>query len=207
LIRWLMLMSFVLGGFLPVKKDAAAPAPATDAPTYTAEGKMNFPTDYREWVFLTSGLDMSYDPKATAATHSVFNNVFVNPSAYRVYMQTGTWPEGSMFMLENRGAEGNHSINVRGQTQAVKVTGTEIHVKDSAHGGWAFYIFKDGASAKQLDHSLACYSCHEQHAAVDTTFVQFYPTLLGVAEEKGVISKEYLKEMAAPGATPTPTAK
>jgi hypothetical protein len=193
-----MLMSFVLGGFLPAPKVVAPSATAVDTPAYTADGQMKYPADYREWVFLTSGLDMSYNPKAAAATHSVFNNVFVNPSAYRVFMKTGTWPDGSMFMLENRAAEGNHSINVRGQTQAVEVTGTEIHVKDSSHGGWGFYIFKDKASAKMLDRSAACYSCHEQHAAVDTTFVQFYPTLLGVAKEKGVFSPEFLKEMAAP---------
>jgi hypothetical protein len=202
-----MLMSFVLGGFLPVKKEVASPAPTTDAPTYTADGEMKFPADYREWVFLTSGLDMSYTPGATAPTHSVFNNIFVNPSAYKVYMRSGTWPEGSMIMLENRGAEGNHSINLRGQTQAVKVTGTEIHVKDASHGGWAFYNFSGKASAKMIPREANCYSCHEQHAAVDTTFVQFYPTLLGVAEEKGVFSKEYLKEMAAPAATPAPAAK
>ncbi|CAN5758078.1 hypothetical protein BH10ACI4_BH10ACI4_15370 [soil metagenome] len=205
MVRLLMVMSLVLGGLglQPMaKKAVVAPvvtAPA-DAPAYTAEGQLKFPDDYREWVFLTSGLDMSYAPNAAAAKHSVFNNVFVNPTAYKVFVKTGTWPEGSMFMLENRGAEGNHSINTRGQTQAVEVTGTELHVKDSAHGGWAFYIFKDKTSAKAIDKTASCYSCHEQHAAVDTTFVQFYPTLLGVAKEKGVFSKEYLKEMETPAA-------
>jgi aspartate oxidase len=29
---------------------------------------------------------------------------------------------------------------------------------------------------------------------VDTTFVQFYPTLLPVAKEKGTLSAEYVKE-------------
>jgi hypothetical protein len=40
----------------------------------------------------------------------------------------------------------------------------------------------------------ACYSCHSQHAAVDTTFVQFYPTLLPIASSKGTLSPSYLKE-------------
>jgi hypothetical protein len=206
-MRWLMLMSFVLGGLQPMAKKAVpAPAASADAPAYTAEGKLKFPEGYREWVFLTSGLDMSYTSSA-AAKHSVFNNVFVNPSAYRVFMKTGTWPDGTMFMLENRGAEGNHSISVRGQTQAVEVMGTELHVKDSAHGGWAFYNFDDGSrtaqgSALMIPKVATCYSCHEQHAAVDTTFVQFYPSLLGVAKEKGVFSPAYLKEMAAPVAAP-----
>lgn len=36
-----------------------------------------------------------------------------------------------------------------------------------------------------------CYSCHASHAAVDTTFVQFYPTLLPLAKEKGTFSPSY----------------
>ena len=41
---------------------------------------------------------------------------------------------------------------------------------------------------------MACYSCHSEHAAVDTTFVQFYPTLLPIARSKGTLSASYLKE-------------
>jgi hypothetical protein len=32
---------------------------------------------------------------------------------------------------------------------------------------------------------------------VDTTFVQFYPTLFPIAKEKGTLSASYLKETAA----------
>jgi hypothetical protein len=42
-----------------------------------------------------------------------------------------------------------------------------------------------------------CYSCHSEHAAVDTTFVQFYPTLLPIAKAKGTLSPNYVKEEAA----------
>jgi len=203
-----MMASFALVGVQPVVKKAAVTVPV-DAPSYTAEGQLKFPVAYREWVFLASGLDMSYTSK-TPGDHSMFNNVFVNPSAYREFMKSGTWPEGTMFMLENRGAEGNHSINVRGKTQSAEVMGTEVHVKDSTHGGWAFYAFDDGdrkagGSARLIPRAATCYSCHEQHGAVDTTFSQFYPTVLGVATEKGVLSKEYLKEMA--GAEAAPVAK
>jgi hypothetical protein len=217
-IRWMMMMSFVLGGVQPMAQKAAVAAPAIvagDAPTYTVDGQLKFPTAYREWVFLTSGLDMSYTPKAGPATHSVFNNVFVNPSAYQVFLKTGTWPEGSMFMLENRAAEGNHTINTRGQTQGIAVTGTELHVKDSSHkvsadakDDWAFYIFNDKTSAKAIPRTATCYTCHLDHAAVDTTFVQFYPTLMGIAKDKAVLSPEYLKELATPAgaAAPAPAA-
>jgi hypothetical protein len=45
-----------------------------------------------------------------------------------------------------------------------------------------------------LPKEMECYSCHAQHAAVDTTFVQFYPTLLEIAKKKNTLSPAYLKE-------------
>lgn len=43
-----------------------------------------------------------------------------------------------------------------------------------------------------------CYSCHAAHGAVDTTFVQFYPTLLPIAKSKGTLSSAYQKEAGTP---------
>src|ERR1700730_11636943 len=60
------------------------------------------PTDYREWTFLSSGLGMTYEPADTAPTSPSFGNVFVNPSSYRSFMQTGVWPNGTVFVLEFR---------------------------------------------------------------------------------------------------------
>jgi hypothetical protein len=45
--------------------------------------------------------------------------------------------------------------------------------------------------------SADCYSCHAKHAAVDTTFVQFYPTLLPIAKTKQTLSAAYQAEEAA----------
>ena len=57
--------------------------------------------------------------------------------------------------------------------------------------------FDSDGPAKQVPKEAACYSCHEQHAAVDTTFVQFYPTLIELAKKKGTLSANYLKDEAA----------
>jgi hypothetical protein len=38
----------------------------TQSPTYTADGSLLFPANYREWIYLTSGVDMSYSPRAMA---------------------------------------------------------------------------------------------------------------------------------------------
>ena len=50
-------------------------------------------------------------------------------------------------------------------------------------------------SAKPIARPSSCYACHEEHAAVDTTFVQFYPTLKAAAEKHGSFSASYLKEL------------
>ena len=66
-------------------------------------------------------------------------------------------------------------------------------------GQWSFFVSPDGKAPGALRPlSANCYSCHQDHGAVDTTFVQFYPTLLGIAQDKGTLSASYLKESAAP---------
>lgn len=176
---------------------AAVLAGVNDGPLYTSDGRLKFPANYREWIFLTSGLDMSYNPKATAATHSTFDNVFVNPSAYREFLKTGTWPDKTMLVLEVRGGAGDVSINRRGRTQTTDIVGFEVHVKDVSKnpGGWAFYGFDNAVSAKRIDRPAACYTCHEAHGAVDSTFVQFYPTLMPIARQKKTLSVEFLKDV------------
>jgi len=69
-------------------------------------------------------------------------------------------------------------------------------VKDEARfpGKWAFFAFNDNDTAKMVPREAACYTCHEQHGAIDTTFVQFYPTLIGIATSKATLSAQYLKE-------------
>jgi len=206
-----MLRSTLLLLMLALPQPSAVPpsqaAPAEDAPGLRADGQLKFPAKYREWVFLSSGIDMSYNPKAAAPSHSMFDNVFVNPSVYRSFQETGTWPDKTALVLESRGAEGDISINKRGHTQSAEVMGFEVHVKDaSLEGGWGFFVFDNQVSAKLTKRPAACYSCHEQHAAVDTTFVQFYPTLLGLAKTKGTLSAAYLKEITAPAPVSKPGA-
>jgi hypothetical protein len=128
--------------------------------------------------------------------HHMFDNVFVNPEAYAAFQQTGTWPDKTVLMLEGRMAQGKGSINQKGNFQSTELMGIEAHVKDEARfpGKWAFFIFGDAKTAKMVPTTMECYSCHADHAAVDTTFVQFYPTLLPIAQSKGTLSASYQKE-------------
>jgi Cytochrome P460 len=168
------------------------------APVYSEDGRLSLPENYREWVYLSSGFDMSYSPMSMTG-HHMFDNVFVEPGAYKAFVATGTWPDKTVLVLEVRGAKDKGSINKNGNYQDSHVMGREVHVKDTARfpdNGWAFFGFDSGTSAKMIPRTADCYSCHAEHAAVDNTFVQFYPTLLPIATVKGTLSAAYKAESA-----------
>jgi tetratricopeptide (TPR) repeat protein len=165
---------------------AGAPEPVSDGPQYSPDGKLLRPTNHREWVYLSSGLGMNYGP-ATSSDHPMFTNVFVNPAAYRAFMATGKWPDRTMFALEiYHPATG--SINKSGYYQGDFIS-LEAAVKDEARNPdvWAYYnLGLDRPSAEPFPRA-ACWKCHNEHGAVENTFVQFYPQLLEVAVRKGTV--------------------
>ncbi len=168
--------------------------------SYTKDGNLVPPLQYREWIYLTSGIDMSYNPKSTTKDDgSVFDNVFVNPDAYKAFIATGTWPDKTILVLESRHAATKGSINQSGHFQSGAVTGLELHVKDASRfpGKWAFFDVANETRATLIPPAASCYSCHTQHGAVDTTFVQFYPTLLPTAQAKGTLSADYLQDASS----------
>lgn len=175
--------------------DASSTAPAPYSLSYTSDGDLVPPMQYREWIYLTTGLNMSYTPKSDPDM-SNFDNVFVNPEAYRSFVSTGTWPDKTVIVLEGRAAASKGSINKSGHFQSGGLTGFELHVKDEKRfpGKWAFFDVASETKATLIPVAADCYTCHQAHAAVDTTFVQFYPTLLPIAQKKGTLSANYLKE-------------
>jgi hypothetical protein len=187
---------FEFGSIAHLPTVAAASTPAYTL-TYTKEGDLVPPLQYREWIYLSSGFNMSYNAKGPSDM-SMFDNVFVNPEAYRAFLVSGTWPDKTVMVLESRGAANKGSINKAGHFQSSDVMGLEVHVKDESRfpGKWAFFDVTSDSKAALIPQTATCYSCHVEHAAVDTTFVQFYPTLLPIAQQKKTLSANYLKEIA-----------
>jgi hypothetical protein len=168
-------------------------------PRYTADGHLMLPAGYREWVFLSSGLGMTYQSRQ-ARENPAFTNVFVNPAAYRSFLATGKWPDKTQLVLEIRASASKGSINQAGSYQT-DVVAIESEVKDAAKfpgSGWAFFGFGKSNTGKILAPTEDCYSCHREHAAVDNTFVQFYPVLLEIAKQKGTLTPAFVRESAAP---------
>ncbi len=157
-------------------------------PHYTAKGELIRPTDYHLWVFIGASLGMSYEEpgKEKADGPGIFGNVYLEPAAYRQYVETGKFPEKTMLALAVHKPASDVSINQRGYFEGEQIA-LEIALKDHEQfeEGWAYFDFPMGKDTANAFPKETCHSCHVQHAADDNVFVQFYPILRGLkAHEK-----------------------
>lgn len=168
-------------------------------PNYNEAGELQRPTDYREWVYLTSGVGMTYGPAAAMARDlpPFFDNVFVTREAYQGFKATGQWPDKTMFVLEIRYPQSHGSINKGGYFQT-DIAAVEVALKDETKfpDKWAYFNFPtrggvSAATAKPLPKTAGCFTCHTTNGAVENTFVQFYPTLLEVAQTKKTVKASF----------------
>jgi hypothetical protein len=142
------------------------------------------PENYREWVFLSSGLGMNYNPSVGGG--EMFTNVFVPQWSYRQFLASGKWPDKSIFVVEERRSQNTGSINKAGHFQT-DLAGMGVEVKDESRfpQKWAYFSFGADTKTAGVRPQAACWQCHDDHAAVEHTFVQFYPTLQEVAKKFG----------------------
>ena len=136
------------------------------------------PQGYREWVFVGSSLGLLYD----SSPSDTFNHVYIDPVAYKEYARTGTFPEGTVMILELLTAETKQEPKLHG-TIEVDFDLLEASVKDSVRfpgEGWGYYGFgKPEAPAPTAEPNPpgSCWKCHDQKAETDHVFTQFYPIL------------------------------
>ena len=178
-----------------------AQRPPSDVPDLQADYKLALPSDFREWVFLSAGLGMTYGPNAPAANQPrAFTNVYVNRTSYRAFLNSGAWPDRTMFILEIRASASEGSINRFGSFQT-SLRAVEVNVKDARlPGGWGFYDFGTAAGpVAPLPQTASCYACHRDNTAVEHTFVLFYPTLMEVARRHGTVKASYRDAPASDG--------
>jgi hypothetical protein len=97
-----------------------------------------------------------------------------------------------VFVLEEYGSSSKGSINKHGNFQS-EFMGLDVEVKDEKRfeDKWAYFGFDTTqlSSAANTPSKNGCWNCHDQHAAVEHSFVQFYPELLKIAKEKSTIKQ------------------
>jgi Cytochrome P460 len=142
----------------------------------------------RQWILVGSSLGLSY-AEGGQAGHQMFNTTLMEPTAYRHFVQTGQFREGTMLALILQ-AIGTNALPARQGQFAADVHVVEMAVKDSGRvpEGWAYYGFGGPMgggyrSAAAPQPKASCYDCHVKHAARDNVFMQFYGLLNEAAKK------------------------
>lgn len=191
-MKWIfaaLTVALVAGSLMLGPSRSQPPENTNPGPQFTADGKLVRPEGYRRWVYASSGYGMSYSQKADDSM-VMFTNVFVNPSSYDYYIAHGNWPDKTIFVLELYGSTSQGSINKHGSYQT-DFMGLDVEVKDEKRFAdkWAYFGFDaaEKTARATTPSKNDCWKCHDANAAVEHSFVQFYPELLKVAREKGTI--------------------
>jgi hypothetical protein len=89
---------------------------------------------------------------------------------------------------EKRTSSNKGSLNKAAQFQT-DLAGISVKVKDAARfpDKWAYFSFDSSAKTAHANPKTACWQCHHDQGAVDSTYVQFYPTLKPVAQKFGTL--------------------
>ncbi|WP_282607392.1 cytochrome P460 family protein [Pelagibius sp. Alg239-R121] len=170
--------------------DADAGDTVVEKPQFTADGQLVRPENYYEWIYVGSPLT----PNALnggEAGFPEFHNVYIQPSAYKIYKKTGVFPEGTIFykelqlVLRSDHEDGSaNEASGRGYFPGA-FNGADVAVKDSARfpdtNGWGYFNFGHHApplakTAKALP-AEACAACHIASATKDMVFTKFYTRL------------------------------
>ena len=159
-------------------------------PKWTAKGELVLPSNHHQWVFLGSPLT----PNALnggAAGFPEYHNVYVQPEAFRIYRETGDWPEGTIMFKELQLVQpGTYEDGSRDEASGrgyfpAKLNGVDISVKDSERfkdtDGWGFFTFGHEAppypKTATVQPAEACASCHQANAT-NMVFSKFYAPIL-----------------------------
>jgi hypothetical protein len=179
-----MLAAWVFVSVCAASLQVSSPSSHADLPQYTNADELARPEGYREWVFISSGLRLS--DRASCGEGATFTNVFVTPSAYHQFLATGNWPDKTVFVEEKRSSSNKGSLNKAAQFQT-ELMGISVKVKDATRfpEKWAYFSFDSSAQTAKVNPKAMCWQCHHDHGAVDSTYVQFYPTLKPVAQQFG----------------------
>jgi hypothetical protein len=163
-------------------------------PTFTDDGQVNAPKNYRLWVYVGTPLTPNALNGGTASFPE-FHNVYVEPTAFAHFEKTGTWANGTQIVKElalvrtgeNCDAEDGSCAEVSGQGYFQgEFSGLELTVKDTDRfkdepGGWVYYSFGHNlppyAETATAFAAESCNACHAANADTDFVFTQFYPVL------------------------------
>ena len=162
-------------------------------PRYDSDGALLRPKGFETWVFVGSSTGLTYEPGLQSRGAGEFHDVYITPDSYREYANTGKFPEKTVLVLALYPPDEKVSPAKAGYFEG-DLEGMAAAVKDHRRfpEGWAYFNFGEGPALKDkasANPKQMCFSCHQQHAADDNVFVQFYPILRPIMKAHSTASR------------------
>jgi Cytochrome P460 len=191
------LAAAVAGGLVLYARQHIARAQSANDPRYTSTGNLLRPENFQNWIFVGSNLGLGYAKEVAANTPrelarpglGEYHNIYLAPQAYAAYVQSGTFPDKTVLVMDVYRAETKEPQGIvdQGSFNGLSL-GTEVAVKnknrpDGSKTDWAYYDFTDRSGGGKFPPDAKaqpdseCYACHKAHASIDNVWVQFYPVL------------------------------
>lgn len=141
------------------------------------DNRLIWPANFESWVFLGTTMGMTYfDEEPDPADPGLMSSVFIEPEAYQYFETHGEFADGTMFVKSVK-----QTLSEGGGFFMGEELGIEVHVKDRERfpkHGYNFYFFPAGSeTAAAMPEDNICVSCHQENAAFDNVFIQFYPSI------------------------------
>jgi hypothetical protein len=169
----------------------ATSASSSTTAQFTADGKFKLPAGFHRWVFLGAPLTPN-GLNDGEANFPEFHHVYVEQKNLDVFLKTGSFPEGTIFIKElTRVLKPTFPDGSRTEPSGRgffngELNGIDASVKDSKRfaktNGWGYFTF--GHHPLPYDQTASeapvstCAGCHLANVAkTDMTWVQFYPIL------------------------------
>jgi len=171
---------------------------------FDSDGQLIRPVGYREWVYIGAPLTPDDMNKGKAAFPE-FHNVYIDPTSWTHWKQTGEFRDGTIIMKELVSVASKSSSSGQGYFMG-EFIGLEAVVKDTkrfpaSDQHWGFFRFTKEAHPTESQHSLlnrsrvnkseSCAACHGANAKQEMIFIQHYPVLRAAKGlgEKGIGGK------------------
>lgn len=153
-------------------------------PSFNEKGELLRPdVRYREWVYVGTPLTPN-DLNPPEAPFPEFHNVYIHPDDFAHWKNTGKFPDQTVIVKELVTVGSKQAVSGKGYFMGDFV-GLEVTIKDSKRfkdepGYWAYFSFGHSyplADSAEQFPAAACNACHEESAADDFVFTQYYPIL------------------------------
>lgn len=163
----------------------ASSAVADNAYYTLKDGQLERPTGYREWIYVGTPVTPN-DMNDGKAPFPEFHNVYIDPTSWEHWKDTGTFREGTILVKELVSVGSKAAVSGKGYFQGEYI-GLEATIKSKKEfpeepGYWAYYSFsspnhKSLSNTAKAFPSASCNACHAAAAADDFVFTQHYPVL------------------------------